>query len=160
MADIITIPTSLVSKVDLSRVLRELETLNESLSQADLRAHTVTHKPVSSQALADVAQAYNCQLQHTADRQSLLTQLQNLQKKAPLLHISFASDPQPAFMGKLVTWLRREIHPEILLHIGLQPSIAAGCIVRTTNKYFDFSLRKDLSQKREVLLEKMRSTQT
>ena len=50
-----------------------------------------------------------------------------------------------------MTWLRREIHPLVLMTVGLQPNIGAGCIVRTTNKYFDFSLRQDFANKRDLL---------
>jgi hypothetical protein len=40
--------------------------------------------------------------------------------------------------------------------VGVQPTIAAGCIMRTTNKYFDFSLRQDFEGKRDLLLEELK----
>jgi hypothetical protein len=37
----------------------------------------------------------------------------------------------------------------------LQPTLGAGCVVRTTNRQFDFSLRQDFARKRDLLLEKL-----
>jgi F0F1-type ATP synthase delta subunit len=89
------------------------------------------------------------------ERQRLAEFLLQVRKHAPVLHISFSADPSPLFTQKLVTWLRREIHPFVLLQIGLQPNIGAGCVVRTTNQYFDFSLRQNFIEKRGLLAEKL-----
>ena len=67
------------------------------------------------------------------------------------MHISFSADPSPLFTQKLIAWLRSEIHPLVLLQIGLQPNMGAGCVVRTSNKYFDFSLRDRFKSKGEML---------
>ena len=64
--------------------------------------------------------------------------------------MSFSADPSVTFLTKLMTWLRQEIHPQVLLTVGLQPTIGAGCILRTTNRYFDFSLRQDFANKRTM----------
>jgi F0F1-type ATP synthase delta subunit len=71
--------------------------------------------------------------------------------------MSFAADPSASFSAKIVGWLRANIHPLSLLEIGLQPTIAAGCIVRTTNKVFDLSLRNRFSEHTELLLKSLRS---
>ncbi len=61
-------------------------------------------------------------------------------------------------MTKLVVWLRANIHPQILVHLGLQPSIAAGCVVRTANKQFDFSLSEAFEKQRELLIASLKET--
>lgn len=71
--------------------------------------------------------------------------------------MSFSADPSPLFTQRLISWLRQNIHPDLLLQVGLQPTIGAGTVVRTTNKYFDLSLREFFNQKKAVLLAKMRS---
>jgi hypothetical protein len=95
-------------------------------------------------------------LLHEDDRTALKNFLNSIRTEAPILHISFGADPQPRFVEKLMVYLRGEIHPLALLTIGLQPNIGAGCIVRTTNKYFDFSLGKRLSEQNELLISKIR----
>ena len=66
----------------------------------------------------------------------------------------------PAFVAKIVAWLRTEIHPLILLEIGLQPTIAAGCVIRTTNKYFDYSIGRHLKRNRGQLVSLLRGEST
>jgi hypothetical protein len=39
------------------------------------------------------------------------------------------------------------------LNVGLQPELAAGCTLRTTNKYYDFSFRKRFERSKQKLLE-------
>jgi len=87
------------------------------------------------------------------DRREMYHFLAGIEKSAPMIHISFASDPSSAFVAKLVTWLRGNIDPRALLQIGLQPTIAAGCIVRTSSKIFDLSLRENLKSQRPKLIE-------
>jgi len=69
--------------------------------------------------------------------------------------MSLSADPSTRFLEKLVTWLRREIHPQVLLTIGLQPTLGAGCVLRTPNRQFDFSLRQDFAKKRDLLIGKL-----
>jgi F0F1-type ATP synthase delta subunit len=54
-------------------------------------------------------------------------------------------------MQKIVTWWRENIDPFVLVEIGLQPNIAAGCLVRTSNRQYDFSLRRRLQAKKADL---------
>jgi F0F1-type ATP synthase delta subunit len=75
-----------------------------------------------------------------------------LLQKAPVMHMSFASEPSGAFMNKLIVWLRANMHPQMFVSVGLQPSIAAGCIVRTANRQFDFSLRQALEDQKETFI--------
>jgi F0F1-type ATP synthase delta subunit len=91
------------------------------------------------------------QLLDATDRARAAEFLEKVASDAPVVHISFATDPSPAFMTKIVTWLRQNIHPQLLVQIGLQPSIAAGCVVRTESKVFDFSMRQFLVEKRDLL---------
>jgi F0F1-type ATP synthase delta subunit len=72
-----------------------------------------------------------------------------------VLHISFSADPSVSFLEKLMAWLRKEIHPLVLVTVGLQPSIGAGCIIRSTNKQFDLSLRQDFKKKQDMLRDKI-----
>ena len=50
-----------------------------------------------------------------------------------------------------MAWFRAEAHPYVLLKVGLQPNIAAGCVIRTSNKYFDLSFRNQFSRSKDKL---------
>ena len=147
------LPVQVTSPVDIGRLIRELESIDNSMLQLGLRrtAGSTVNLPRTSQLLDQTAQLNQLNLLQTEDRHQLRLLLQSIRGQAPVLHVSFSADPSALFIEKLMTWLRREIHPLVLLTIGLQPNIGAGCIVRTTNKHFDFSLRQDFARKRDLL---------
>jgi F0F1-type ATP synthase delta subunit len=146
------LPTLVAGPADVSHVLLELEQLEDFLRAASLRKGGESIKlPKTSRTLERLAELNDANLLAQADRQRLTIFLQSLQQHAPVLHISFAAEPSAAFTAKIVEWLRGNISQYVLVQIGLQPSIAAGCVVRTTSKSFDFSLRKYLSKNRSLL---------
>jgi hypothetical protein len=150
------LPLQVASPVDVGRLLRELEAIDDLLTQAGLRGDGAQVKLPKTTGLLDQTILLNkINMAEASDRKKLTTFLKAIKAKAPLLHISFSADPSTAFIDKLLTWLRKELHPNVLLTIGLQPNIGAGCIVRSMNKYFDFSLRQDFAGKRALLLEKL-----
>lgn len=147
-----TIPLNVLTRSDVGRLLREAEAVEEFLQQAAIRKPgTSLQLPKSSQLLEDTMSLNNLSTLKQADRQWAVNELKKLHTSAPVLNISFAVDPSAIFLQKLITWLRQQIHPQILLQIGMQPALGAGCVVRTTNKYFDFSLGQRFRDKRELL---------
>lgn len=150
------IPSGVVTKVDVGRLLRELEALDEFLDQAAVRQpNTQGQMPKTSRMLDEIFSINKLNGLISEDRTRLMNFLIMLRAKAPVLHMSFSADPSPAFTQKLIIWIRDNIHPFVILQVGLQPNIGAGCVVRTTNKYFDFSLRADFFSKHELLLSKI-----
>jgi F0F1-type ATP synthase delta subunit len=147
------LPDSVVGPVDAGRLNREMEELDEYLRASAIRkTGAAMQLPKTTVLLDELAEANHLNLLQPADRRRLVNFLHGLSEKAPVLHVSFAADPSSAFTAKIVRWLRQNIHPFVLVQVGLQPSIAAGCTVRSTNKYFDFSLRQHLLQNRQMLI--------
>lgn len=146
------LPGSVVGPVDLGRMLRELATLENSLMQLRLKPDSAPKLPKTSKLLDQAIELNKLDLLDPADFTKLQTFLSHTRECAPVLHISFGADPSPIFTQKLVQWLRQEVDPIVLLTVGLQPTIGAGCIVRSTNKYFDFSLREHLTKNRQQLI--------
>lgn len=149
------LPTLMSSPSDVSRVRRELQSLDEYLQAQRLRqpGMPMDQLPKLSRMLDELAQTNNLNLLHHTVRQELEQYLDYLRTQAPVIHVSFASDPSSASLQKIVVWLRNNIRPDVLVRVGLQPGIVAGCVVRTTNRYFDFSLRKHLQDQTPVLLD-------
>lgn len=155
------LPPSVVGPADISRLVRELDTIDGALLDHTLRKQGGEAKMLKTSRLMDqLVEANGLNLLQKTDRQQLQTFLQAVKDRAPVLHMSFSADPSPTFLDKLTAWLRREIHPQVLLSIGLQPTIGAGCVVRSTNHYFDFSLRQDFAKKRELLLQQLAAPPT
>jgi F0F1-type ATP synthase delta subunit len=142
------LPAALYAKRDVGRLLREIEKVDaaksakpkeqsvSSLLQSVIDANSGADKTVT---LAEVAPA-----------------LKQLYDKAPSIHISFAAAPSPEFLSKLVSWFRKEVDPYVLLKVGLQPTIGAGCLLRTPNKFFDMTMRKRFAEKKPVLEAQLR----
>lgn len=152
----IILPERLVSSVDLSRLIRELEAIDESLRQAELRKPGEATKLARSGAtLEELARLNKVQLTDETQRTQLLALLHRFKDHAPRIHMSLATEPSARFTRKIVIWMRKNIHPLILLEVGLQPTLAAGCMVRTNNKIFDMSLRHSFTENRGLLVQKI-----
>ncbi|HEX4774750.1 MAG TPA: hypothetical protein VH234_04505 [Candidatus Saccharimonadales bacterium] len=151
------LPVLISSPADVGRLEHELNQIDETLTQLGLRAPGTEVKMPKTSRLMDIMVDQNkLNLLREEDRKELKQFLGIVKEQAPYMHISFGADPSVMFMEKLMTWLRQEIHPFVLVTVGLQPNIGAGCIVRSTNKQFDFSLGKTFMQKRELLMAKLK----
>lgn len=148
------LPASVVGRIEAGRLLREVQALDEFLTQMAIRGTDKAVKlPRTSRILDETIQVNSINPLIVKDRNRLLSFLVNVQASAPIVHISFSADPSPLFVQKLITWMRKELHPITLLHIGLQPTIGAGAIVRTNNKFFDLSLRHKFTESNDLLMQ-------
>lgn len=160
MASSPILSTVIATVNDLKRTRRELEMLEDFLHQASLRTGGKAVKmPAISRQLDDIARDNELNLLKKADRERLAKFLDLLIQKAPVLHFMFASEPSSKAMNKLLVWLRANIHPQVVVSLGIQPAIAAGCVVRTANRQFDFSLRESLDNKADLLIKSIREAQ-
>lgn len=155
-----SVPALITSPADVSRLRREVKALDDYMRQQELRSPGAPSAmlPKLSRLLHDLTTANGLNLLDVKTRADLAAFLADVATSAPVLHISFAVDPSSAFLQKLVQWLRQNIHPSALVRVGLQPSIAAGCTLQTTNRYFDFSLRQYLQQHRKLLVDGLTKT--
>lgn len=148
------LPVLVFGPVEVHRLQRELETLEDYLEQAAIREPgKQAPLPRTSRILESLAANNRFNLLQAKDRKDLAAFLRTVDKQAPVIHMSLAADPSSAFTAKVVAWLRTNIHPYALVHLGLQPTIAAGCVIRTNNKTFDFSLRHRFYDQRQLLLD-------
>jgi hypothetical protein len=147
------LPPLIVGPVEINRLRRELTAIDDTLLEHTLRKQGSNAQMLKTSRLMDQMVDLNqLNLLHKTDRERLRRFLDAVTERAPVLHISFSADPAPAFLDRLMAWLRDNIHPQVLVTIGVQPTIAAGCIVRGPNRYFDFSLRQDFAGKSELLM--------
>jgi F0F1-type ATP synthase delta subunit len=145
------VPKSVVTRADSARLIRELEMLDN-----DVRADTIRHRNIdvsaASNMLVDLAEAQQFDLADQSHRLKLIEALRYLKAKAPIMHVTFAEHAHPEFLQQIIVWARQELHPLSLIHVGLQPGIVAGCIVRTPSHIYDFSIQHILRTKRPLLL--------
>ena len=152
----VALPVGIVSPTDIARLTREIESIDAFFQEQAIRSGGTTNAmPRLSKLMDQLASENQMNLLEAQDRVVILEVLQKLHSNAPVLHISFSVDPPGAYVQKIVAWLRANIDQHILVTVGLQPNIGAGCVVRTTNKLFDFSLREYFTQKREFFIQKL-----
>ena len=147
--------SAVVSPVDINRLKREIEALEDFFLSAQARsAGTSVQPPKVTFMLEQLARDNKHNLFDGSHRAALKAGLEAVNKTASVLHVSFATEPSQRITETVLGWLRSNIHPQALLVIGLQPTIAAGMVLRTPNKIFDMSLRTHL-QKQEGYLVKL-----
>lgn len=152
----VVLPLSIATRVDLGQSITELENLDGFIRDSALRQPgTPMELPKTSKRFEELVKESKLNMLNQSEREYLLESLKWMRTHAPLLHMSFKSEPSIVFTNKLIGWLRTNISPFILIKIGLHPNIGAGCAIRTTNKYYDFSLRRRFESKRGVLLEQL-----
>lgn len=154
----LVLPLRVVSQGDAMRLKRELTALCEYINQAELRQPGTDLKslPKTSTSLNDFSQTNSLNLLKAKDRDVANSFLAELADQAPVVHISFASEPSAAFMNKIAGWFREHIDPLTLINVGLEPSIAVGFTLRTLNRYHDFSLRQQFVDHQDLLLNGIR----
>lgn len=153
-----TLPAGVIGRSDISRLLREIEKVDYDLEAQTIRApgQPVTI-PAMSRGLAETMQVNNIAVEQLEQRQQMLAELRRIKEHAPMVQITFASDPAPEITIQLVSWIRQNLHPTALVTIGLQPSIVGGCVVRTPDHIYDFSLRNHFKKQLPELVKYLRN---
>lgn len=154
------LPESIASSTDLSRVYRELQSVEDFFHQSSLRTPgSQSSLPKTTKNLENLFETNGVSVLEKASRQNMLDVLGKLNDKAPVIHISFATEPTASFMEKVVGWSRKNINSYLLINVGLQPNVIVGCNVRTTNKVFDMSLRNRFESSKHILKERIEKMQ-
>jgi hypothetical protein len=149
------LPPALTGRPDISRLMRELEALENDIESQRVRGAAANgyHLPTFSKSLNDFLEQNKLDVTDDQTRMKLSEDLRHLKDQAPIIHLTFASEADPEFLQQLTSWIRTNIHPSALLSVGLQPSLVGGVYVRTPNHVHDFSLRAHLKSKRQIILD-------
>lgn len=153
----LVLPLQVLTMADVNRLKRELDAVEDFFSEAAIKGATTKSVPQTSQSLAAFCKLNAINLLKEQERQTATEFFTMLRKTAPVVHASFATDPKPDFLMKLITWFRREAHPYVIFKVGLQPSIGAGCVLRTDNKYYDFSFKEHFKKSKAKLPSALRA---
>lgn len=132
------LPDGIATPIEFGQILRELFALDQFLGASK----AASKLPFTSPALNKIIKQADINPLSSTDRQRLTNQLQFVRRTAPVVQMSFASEPSKQALRALVSWFRKNGHPNTLVAVGVQPNISGGCVVRTASKEFDFSLQK------------------
>src|SRR3546814_786555 len=137
------LPPKVIGRADLNHLIMEIEKVDYELGAQAVRSpDQPLVLPSLTRTLTDLLTSNNLSVESPDHRQSLLAELRKAKDHAPVVQITFAVDPEPDALGELLAWIRENLHPSALITVGMQPSIIGGCIVRTPDHIYDFSMRK------------------
>jgi len=153
-----SLPPTIVSRLDVSRLADEAERIDNELTAAAVRAKAgtaTTSSPVLSEQFTAFLQLNDLTFNDSRERSELIKQLRLLKDKVPIIHMTFAVEADRASLGQLVQWLRQSIHQQAVISVGLQPGLVAGVYLRTPNHVHDFSLKAKLAGTRDLLIKEL-----
>ena len=151
----LTLPPTVATKAQLLSLRKNLDEVLESINQNNIRIK----EDVEAQPAPDVSGSLASLLAVNKLKPSaeVMTQLKKwveyLLHHAPIVRLTFSSEPGPKELSRMIDWFRQETGLVVLLHIGLQPSIAGGVMVRTTSHRYDLSLRNDLLSRTDKFID-------
>jgi G3E family GTPase len=158
---LLLLPMTVTGHAHLAKLIRELETVENELESQKARHRDATPKiPTMSQALADMIEMNKIDVTKSQQRAQLKARLNFTKDRAPTMHFTFAVQSDPESLQRLAEYVRREIHPQALITVGLQPGLVGGVYLRTPNHVHDFSLKQRLHDKRGLIsqaLEQLRN---
>lgn len=151
------LPSALIGRVDLARLVREVEAVDSNLETQKVKNHGEGgyRMPNLSQSLSDFVEINKLDLTNDKERVVTKEQLKRLKEKAPIIHMTFATTADPETLQQLVEWVRENLHPQALISVGLQPSLVGGVYLRTPNHIYDFSLRALMQDKRSIVVQSL-----
>lgn len=150
-----TLPSSVVTLVDVAHLVNEIERVDNELTSAAVRAKAGAGQGPQlslSPQLTDFMNQNKLRPSTGKDRTDLIKQMRLLKDNVPTVHMTFAVEADRESMQELVNWVRTSVHPQAVIAVGLQPGLIAGVYLRTPNHVHDLSLRSQLKNGRGVLL--------
>jgi hypothetical protein len=149
-----TLPSDIVTKVDVSRLVREFEGIDNALTAKTVRKKagaSSEETPAMSPQLSGFLEVNPVELENTGARSAYIKQLRLLKDNVKVMNMTFAVVADPESLQQLSAWLRESVHPHTVIDAHLQPALVAGVYLRSQNHVFDFSVRNALKAKRGEL---------
>jgi ATP synthase delta (OSCP) subunit. len=148
------LPSSIVSKADVSRLVREFEAVDNALTTKKVKNKAGVESadaPAMSPQLQAFLEANTVDLENTGARSAYVKQLRLLKDKVRVMNMTFAVITDPESLQELIVWVRESVHPQTVIEAHLQPALVAGVYLRSQNHVFDLSVRNALKAKRGEL---------
>jgi len=152
------LPPCLVTRLDVSHLVSEVERIDDEMTSADVRAKTgapAQPAPAQSAQLTDFLSQNGLTLGSSTERSALIRQLHLLKDNVPTIHMTFAVEADRESLERLSEWVRGSVHPQAVIAVGLQPALIAGVYLRTPNHVHDLSMRAKLKGGHGMLVEEL-----
>ena len=147
------LPPDIATKQQLATLMYEIEDFIDAATQARVRTRETGKEvpdPKPGYLFKKFLEVNKVEIT-MGNLSQLLQELTGLKERAPIVRFIFASEPAPEILTKLAQWLRSSSRSPVMIHVGVQPQIAVGCILETPSRRYDFSLRRKLSESTALL---------
>ena len=152
------LPQNLVSKLDVSHLVRDAERFDNELTEFSVRQKAGVEGgeyPVASSRLATFLDLNQLSFDESTTRTAIVKELRTMKDALPVIHMTFSSDADRESLEAIAKWTRDSVHGQAVIEDGLQPSLVAGVYVRTPNHVHDLSLRETLRKNRDLLAKEL-----
>lgn len=148
--------SEIASPIRIEGLINRLEDWRAVLREGQIkrRLHLKTPDQIDQQLVKDLRLLHIKADTSDADQvDAAITAIKAWLTTAPVVHLTFSTPTQPAFQAKIVEWFHKQIDPSILVDFKVDGQVAAGFLLRTKNRMFDFSANSLLWQNRGHIAE-------
>lgn len=152
------LPNNVVSKVDVARLVREAERIDNELTAQSVRKKAGARDssaPVTSDQFTQFLEMNELSFKESKERTLLIKELRHMKDALPVIHMTFAVTADPESLQQIALWLRESVHKQAVIDVGLQPGLVAGVYLRTANHVQDLSLKGKLQGQRGLLVKEL-----
>ena len=155
------LPNTIGGKRDLILATRQVEQILNDRLQDEVREKFGAQKvgTKAGQQMLNELLEVNKLKDDTNTLKKLVQQLEGIKQHAPQIRVSYSQEPDQDLYKKTVAWFRKEIHPGVLVQVGVQPTIGAGFVLQTPARRYDFSLKTKILSSTPKFLEIMKRTE-
>lgn len=160
LAQDMILPPTVVTRRDVAQLVLEAEEVDSAMTAADVRRRTSRKRqlrPILSEQFMNFLDTNDIKIENSKTRSELIRQLRSLKGDVPVVHMTFAATADIDSLQRIAAWLRKEIHGQAVIEVGLQPALIAGVHIRTVNSIHDLSLRGRLQGQRELLIKELKA---
>ena len=150
----VKLPALVSSPGDMTALILEIRTYNTWYGQY-ANAHRAgarykTAQPELSEVAREVIRDWaNGAPLTAAHLEELITQLEHIQKTAPVITITLAAAATNDVKRALVSWCREHINEDILVAFRFNATILGGMVVRYGSRIYDWSFRRAIMNNRQ-----------
>jgi F0F1-type ATP synthase delta subunit len=144
-----SLPPNVYSPDHVRFCIEELQAYATSLHKRERGARSVEELLLSPESTSLLQTLAADQQNQPLAITELTEQLAEFAEKAPTFGLTLSAPASHHLKEELVAWMRQNIEPRTLVEFHVNPDIAGGMLLRSTNKVYDCSFRQLLLDKSE-----------
>ena len=143
--------SEIASPLLIEGLINRLEDWRDQLRQGEIKRRLKLKAPdqVDQRLVKELRQLHiQVELTDIDQVETAIKVIQEWLKTAPIVHLTFSTPPSSVIQSKIIDCLHKEIDASVLADFRVDNQVAAGFLLRTKNRMFDFSANGLLWQHR------------